>query len=147
MDQSKKERPKVGIGIIVIRNGKILIGERTGNHGSGTFMIPGGHLEYGESFEETARREVEEETGLKNILVKGVVSVGNDIAYDKHYVSIGVLAESAEGDPYNAEPDKSQNWQWYDPTDLPEQLFLSSKKVIENWKRDMVYSDDEKSLS
>src|SRR4051812_40215675 len=98
-----KERPKVGIGVIITRNGKILVGERTGNHGAGTFMIPGGHLEFGESFEETALREAEEETGLTDMKVKGVVSIGNDIAYGKHYVSIGVLVESPSGEPTDPE--------------------------------------------
>ena len=85
--KEEKERPKVGMGIIVVRDGKILVGERRANHGSATFMIPGGHLEFGETFEAAAIRETEEESGLKNIRVKGVVSIGNDIAYGKHYVS------------------------------------------------------------
>ncbi len=136
----ENERPKVGIGIIVVRNGKILIGERTGNHGSGTFMIPGGHLEFGESFEETARREVEEETGLKNIEIRGVISLTNDIAYNKHYVSIGILAESREGEPYNAEPEKSQNWKWYDKDSLPDNIFIPSRKAIDNWLKGQIYT-------
>lgn len=106
MSDSQKERPYVGIGVIVIRNGKILLGERLHSHGSGELQIVGGHLEFEESFEETAKREVTEETGLENIEIKGVVSIGNDIAYNKHYVSIGILAESNVGEPYDAEPKK-----------------------------------------
>ena len=137
----EKERPKIGIGVIVTRNGKILIGERISNHGSGTFMIPGGHLEYGESFEEASRREVEEEAGLKNIELKGVVSIGNDIAYDTHYISIGLLAESTDGEPWDSEPNKSRNWHWADPHDLPEPFFYHSKKAIQNWLSGTIYSD------
>jgi 8-oxo-dGTP diphosphatase len=137
----QKERPKVGIGVIIQRGDKILIGERIANHGSGTYMIPGGHLEFGETFEECARREVEEETGLKNIEIKGVVSIGNDIAYDKHYVSIGVLAESKEGEPFAGEPGKTQNWFWCDPHKLPEPFFYHSKKAIKNWLNGKIYSD------
>lgn len=141
MTTTENERPKVGIGIVVIREGKVLIGERLSNHGAKTLQIPGGHLEFGESFEETARREVEEETGLKDIVVKGVISIGNDIAYDKHYVSIGVLAESESGDPYDVEPNGSRNWQWMELDDIPENLFLPSQKVIRNWRNGTVYSD------
>jgi ADP-ribose pyrophosphatase YjhB (NUDIX family) len=72
--------------------------------------------------------------------VKGLVSISNDIAYDKHYVTIGFLAESSEGAPYATEPDKSKNWAWYDPKDLPEQLFIPSKKVIENWLAGTIYT-------
>lgn len=141
MSDSQKERPYVGIGIIVVRDGKILLGERLHSHGSGELQIVGGHLEFGESFEDTTKREVEEETGLKNIEIKGVVSIGNDIAYNKHYVSIGILVESTVGDPYDAEPDKSRNWQWYDKKDLPENIFLSSKKVLRNYLNNTLYSD------
>ncbi|MFZ1736027.1 MAG: NUDIX domain-containing protein [Candidatus Moraniibacteriota bacterium] len=141
MNTSDKDRPKVGIGIIVMRAGKILIGERLSSHGAQTFQSPGGHLEFGESFEETAMREVEEETGLKDIIIKGVVSIGNDRAYDKHYVSIGILAESLSGNPYDAEPHGSKNWQWIDPADVPDNTFLPSKKVIQNWMNGTVYSD------
>ncbi|MEI6810706.1 MAG: NUDIX domain-containing protein [Candidatus Nomurabacteria bacterium] len=136
-----QERPKVGIGIIIEKNGKILIGERLAGHGSQTFMLPGGHLEFGESFEDCARREVKEETGLEDIIIRGVVSVGNDIAYDKHYISIGILAEYVSDEPYNAEPDVSKNWQWYDKQNLPKGLFIPSEKVIKNWLNKNVYSD------
>lgn len=122
------ERPKVGIGVIVEKEGKILIGERLGGHGNNTYMIPGGHLEFGETFEETAKREVKEETGLENILIKGIVS-------------IEVLAEWVHGEPYNAEPEKSQNWIWHDPKNLPEPFFLPSKKVIQNWLKGSIYTD------
>ncbi len=56
--------PLVGVGVIVIRNGGILLGKRIGSHGAGTWALPGGHLEYAERIEDCAAREVLEETGL-----------------------------------------------------------------------------------
>ena len=140
---SGNERPKIGIGVIVIRDGKILLGERLSNHGAGTYEIPGGHLEFGETFEDAARREVREETGLKDIIIKTVVSVGNDIAYDRHYVSIGLLAECHSGEPYDAEPEHSRNWRWYDTANLPQRIFPHSKRVIDNWIAGVIYTDRE----
>lgn len=138
----EKERPKVGIGALVMRDGKVLIGKRLGGHGSGTYMIPGGHLEFGESFEDCAKRETEEECGLKDLEVKGLVSLGNNIVYEKHYVGIGILLESKVGDPYNAEPEKSCDWEWYDPENIPENMFLESKKVIKNYLAGKIYTDN-----
>lgn len=57
--------PRVGIGVMVIRDGKVLLGRRQGSHGAGHYAWPGGHLEYMESFEECAKREVREETGIE----------------------------------------------------------------------------------
>ncbi len=135
-----QERPLVGIGVIVKRGDKILIGERLSNHGSGTWMIPGGHLEHGEPFEMAAIREVREETGLEDLKALAVVSLDNHIDYGRHYVSIGVLVDCPSGDTTDPEPDKSRNWQWVDPWHLPEPFFLPSKRVIENWLSGKFYN-------
>ena len=61
----EQQRPKVGIGVLVIKDGKILVGKRKGAHGEGQYAWPGGHMEYMESFEQCAKREVMEETGIE----------------------------------------------------------------------------------
>ena len=139
-EQAGAERPKVGIGVIVVRGGKILIGERLSGHGAGTFEIPGGHLEFGETFAEAALREVREETGLIDLAVRGIVSLANDIAYNKHYVSIGVCVDCHKGEPVAAEPTHSRNWRWYGVHELPEPLFPHSKRVIDNWLAKQIYT-------
>jgi 8-oxo-dGTP diphosphatase len=53
----EENRPKVGIGVFIFKDGKFLMGCRKGTHGAGTWSVPGGHLEFGESFEECAERE------------------------------------------------------------------------------------------
>lgn len=138
----EKDRPKIGIGVIILRDGKVLLGERLSSHGAGTLMIPGGHLEFGETFEECAIREAKEECGLKKFTIKGFVSISNDVVYEKHFISVGMLLESTEGEPYDAEPGKSANWKWYDPQNLPENIFLPSKRVLQNWIDGKVYRSD-----
>ena len=83
------KRPRVGLGVFVKKDGKILVGKRKGYHGGGTWALPGGHLEPGESFESCCKREVLEETGL---IIKNISPVvfTNDVFHDEglHYITL-----------------------------------------------------------
>jgi 8-oxo-dGTP diphosphatase len=57
------ERPGVGIGVFIFKDKKFLMILRHGAHGKGSWSVPGGWMEFGESFEDTAKREVCEEVG------------------------------------------------------------------------------------
>ncbi|HNA62172.1 MAG TPA: NUDIX domain-containing protein [Rhabdochlamydiaceae bacterium] len=56
--------PRIGVGCVVERDGMVLLGQRKGAHAEGFWAFPGGHLEFGETVEACARRELVEETGL-----------------------------------------------------------------------------------
>ena len=126
----KVERPKVGVGVYVVRDGKFLMGERQGAHGANTWCPPGGHLEYGESWEECARRETLEETGLavENVRFLGLT---NDVfEEEKHYITIAMVADWVDGEPELCEPDKCLGWKWVDLSTLPERLFLPVENLL-----------------
>jgi len=135
------ERPKLGVGVLVLKEGKVLIGERLASHGAGSYSLPGGHMEFGESFEDTARRELTEETGLEDVVINDLICVSNDRVYGKHFITIGMLADWKSGEPVVMEPLKSANWKWYAPEEIPENLFLPSKAVIKNWLAGKIYND------
>ena len=59
------KQPIVGVGAVVICDGKILLEKRKNEPGKGKWSIPGGLVELGESVEQTVTREVKEETGLE----------------------------------------------------------------------------------
>jgi ADP-ribose pyrophosphatase YjhB (NUDIX family) len=81
------------VGVVVIRGGKVLLGLRRGSHGAGTWALPGGHLEWGETVENCARREVKEETGLDLGLVGQGPYTSDVMATEgKHYVTCFVEA-------------------------------------------------------
>ncbi len=128
-------RPLVAVGIVVInREGKVLIGERLASHGAGTYQIPGGHMEFGKTFEEVARDEVREETGLTDIEFKGVIGLSNERIYGKHYVNVLFQVECKSGEPGNPEPEKSRNWRWYSPDNLPSPIFPPSAAALTAWR-------------
>jgi 8-oxo-dGTP diphosphatase len=57
--------PVVGVGAVIVREGKALIVKRAHEPRKGEWSLPGGHLELGESLEDAVRREIREETGLE----------------------------------------------------------------------------------
>lgn len=59
------KQPIVGVGAVIICNGKILLEKRKYDPGKGKWSIPGGLVELGETVEQTVIREVKEETGLE----------------------------------------------------------------------------------
>ncbi|MFA6131502.1 MAG: NUDIX hydrolase [Patescibacteria group bacterium] len=125
------KRPKVGVGVIIKKDGKILFGKRKNAHGDGTWAPPGGHLEWCESPEECAIRETAEEAGIVIKNLKPWVYT-NDFfeKEDKHYVTVYVIAEYESGEPQTMEPDKCEGWDWFDWNDLPRPLFLTTENLL-----------------
>jgi 8-oxo-dGTP diphosphatase len=123
--------PRVGVGVIVLRDGQVLLGKRKGSHGAGTWALPGGHLEFGESVEACAARETKEETGLQ-IQVMGYGPYTNDVMpnENKHYVTVFVLARGEQGTPEVREPEKCEGWSWFRWSELPSNLFLPLRNLI-----------------
>lgn len=127
------QQPRVGIGVIIINDKKVLMGKSKNAHGNGFWAFPGGHLEYGESFEQCAQRETLEETSLQVTNIR-LGHVTNDVfEYEnKHYVTIFILADYISGDPLVMESDKCESWQWFNWHELPEPLFLPIKNLLMN---------------
>lgn len=125
MSSTEKSRPVVGIGVIVLRDGKVLMHKRKGAHGPGTWSFPGGHLEYGETPEQCALREVTEECGVTiGNLRRGPYT--NDVheSEGKHYITLFILADWVSGEAQVLEPDKCERWEWVAWDNMPEPLFL-----------------------
>jgi len=118
------DRPKVGIGVFVWRDGKFLVMKRSGAHGQGTWTVPGGHLEFKETWEQCAKREVLEETGMEITNIR-LLAATNDIfeKENKHYNTIWIESDWLRNEPQNLEPKKCTDLQWATFTSLPSPLF------------------------
>ena len=123
--------PKVGVGVIVVKDNKVLLEKRKNAHGEGTWGFPGGHLEFNEELEECAKREVMEEAGIevRNIRI-GTFTNDKFEKEGKHYITLFILADYDSGEVNILEPDRTEKWEWCSWDDLPSPLFLPIENLL-----------------
>ncbi len=123
--------PKIGVGVIVIKDNRVLLGKRKASHGEGSWCFPGGHLEFNEEIEDCARREVMEETGIQ-IKNPRMGTFTNDFfrKEGKHYVTLYVISEHNSGEPKIMEPEKCERWEWFEWNKLPKPLFIPVQNLL-----------------
>jgi len=95
------DRPAVGVGVVIIDQGRLLVVQRGGAVRRGLWAVPGGRQRFGERMADTAVREAKEETGL-DVRLGDVVWVGDAIGEgdppDHHFVLIDFAAEVVGGE-------------------------------------------------
>lgn len=132
--------PRVGVGVMIRRGDRILLGRRRNSHGDGSYSWCGGHLEAGESFEACAIRETQEECGLVIRRLR-FLCLHNIVAYGKHYVDIQFVAEEIDpGEPQLLEPDKIAGWGWHALDALPQPLFKPVELALAAWRAGRSYT-------
>jgi 8-oxo-dGTP diphosphatase len=143
----EKKRVGAGFGVIILnKKGQVLLGRRhpdpdkadSAFRSAGEWSLPGGKLEWGESFEDGAIREVKEETSL-NITNPKVISVHNCKNQHAHFMTVGLIAESYSGEPQVMEPDEITEWNWFSFDDLPQPGYFPSFEVMENYRAKKFY--------
>lgn len=123
-DMSRREypdRPVVGVGAVVIRDGKILLVKRGVAPSKGLWAIPGGAIELGETLQQAAEREIREETGVairarEPIYVFDFFEHAGDGRIRFHFVIVDVAADYVSGEVKGA--DDALDARWLAPADL-----------------------------
>ncbi|HAQ02367.1 hypothetical protein A2467_02320 [Candidatus Nomurabacteria bacterium RIFOXYC2_FULL_36_8] len=144
----EKKKIGTGFGVLILQDNKLLLGLRNSDpqkadsalRGEGTWTMPGGKFEYGETFEQGAIREVKEETNLNlDITDIEIVGVQLDLNEYAHFITIGMLAKKISGDLKIMEPDEIISWDWFELNNIPTNIFPASAKILEKYKKGLFY--------
>lgn len=138
-----REKIKACVGVLIFKDGKVLLGKRKGSHGHGEYSCPGGHLEFQESFEECAKKETQEEAGIEIKNIK-FLSVANILKHENRQdVLVNFVADWESGDIRTDPDEKIGEWEWYSLDDLPSPLFYPSELIIDSYKTGKNFYDKE----
>ncbi|MGB9960037.1 MAG: NUDIX hydrolase [Candidatus Bathyarchaeales archaeon] len=108
-------QPVIGVGAIMVCDGKILLEKRKSEPGKGKWSVPGGLVELGESTEQAVIREVKEETGL-DVENPELVDVVNNIIFDEngkikyHFVIVDYFVKLKGGELKAADDAEELKW-------------------------------------
>lgn len=130
----------VGANIIVERDGKILFGLRKSGFSEGNWGLPGGHVEIGESLANAAARELFEETGMtaERFVFVNLVNRPNEGA---HYVLTTFAAHNVIGEPKLCEPDRCEEWRWFDFLDIPKNVVESHHEQTRLYREGIIFTE------
>lgn len=142
-----KERFKtiIAVYLIMIRDKKVLLSRRynTG-YFDGSYSLPAGHLEKGETLKETMIREGNEELGiaLEADDLKLAHTIFRNIP-DNERISFFFTAEKWSGEITNMEPEKCDDLEWFSLDELPENMIPYVKEAINFYLNGINYSERE----
>lgn len=90
--------PAPTVSVLIVDEGRVVLGKRAGHPGKGTWSLPSGYIEYEDNFLTTAIREAKEETGLDVAVVSIINLVSSFVTPRFHFLGIYVVARRVGGD-------------------------------------------------
>jgi ADP-ribose pyrophosphatase len=114
-DREYPDRPLVGVGAIVIKDAKVLLIRRGVAPNKDLWAIPGGMLKVGETLQEGAEREIQEETGVTvragaPAYTFDFFERDGDNRVKYHYVIVDMMADYICGEPKGADDALEARW-------------------------------------
>jgi 8-oxo-dGTP diphosphatase len=123
--------PGLGVGLAILRDGKLLLCKRMKAPEAGHWNIVGGKVDHMEPAEIAARREAEEETALVIGAIRYLGLTEQRIEADRqHWISLLYVTDDTIGEPQLTEPDKLSEIGWFDLDDLPQPLSVFTQTVL-----------------
>ena len=132
-----KDYIRVGCGAFILNdNNEILLQQRNKEPEKGYWSIPGGKLEWMETFEEAVKREIKEECDI-DIKVLRLLGICDHIvkSENQHWVSPSFLCKIEKGEPKIMEPNKHLDMKWFSLDNLPEKLTITTKDAVNSYMK------------
>ncbi len=124
--------------VLVVQNDKLLLGKRRIEPSKGKWDVIGGFLNFGEDPVDGAKREVEEETGLK-IIPKSIIGIFMDIYGPDGDATLNIcyLGEVIGGDL--KANDDIESLQWFAKDEIPNEIaFQNGRDMIDVWMKSSI---------
>lgn len=142
--EPKLKRPKspiLTVDGIILKGDKILLLKRTIYPFSGYWVLPGGHVEYGERVEKAIKREMKEELGI-GVKIKKLVGIYSDPKRDPRYhtVSLVYLLNKEKGKIHPNQ--EASEFKFFPLNDLPQKIGFDHRKIINDFKEENWVSSD-----
>jgi len=131
-----EKKPVVGVGAVVIHEGRVLLVKRGQAPFEGMWCIPGGKVHFGETLQQAAEREILEETGI-------IIKAGDPVyAFDTmdigngeptfHYVVVDLAADYISGDPLAR--DDALEVAWFDKDEIDQEKVQElTRNFLKRW--------------
>lgn len=132
----------VGVNAIIMQDNRVLLLRRSGGgYGSGSYCLPGGHVDGNEAIVQALAREVCEEVGITvNPQDLEFAHVSHSRGSGREYVSFYFIVRSWQGELCNKEPDRHDEMAWFSLDALPEN-FLGKVAINAWYKQKKTYSE------
>jgi 8-oxo-dGTP diphosphatase len=135
-DPSRYERPSVTVDVVIftLRNRElhVLLIKRRRWPFEGCWALPGGFIEMDESLEDAARRELEEETGVRDVYLEQLYTFGNPGRDPRtRVISVTYFALVQSDRQVLRASEETSDVRWFPVGDLPQQLAFDHRHILD----------------
>lgn len=126
----------VGVGAFIVNDRNeflMLLRSKDSKVEPGTWMIPGGKVDFNEKMEDTVKREIMEEIGVELEVVEPI-KTNDHIIPGQHWVTTTFLCKIKGGEPVIKEPHKHDDIKWFKMDEMPGNLSVASANSLNAYK-------------
>jgi len=128
-----KDKPHVGVGVIIKQNHKIILGRRLNQPMQGSWQLPGGWIGLGESPEQAVLRQLSRFRNLRFGKSHFVTYTNNVFDLELHSLSLYFMVDCLNDGQQKFITDQlNSEWFWSDWNELPQPLFLPLQLLVDS---------------